>query len=490
MSRAPLTKALAVAAGNLRAAGWPWRPGAWLAVAVAGWSRIGIGLGLGSGLLLSGCSEDYVQPSPVAELATLTIDGSMIPADYTKTICCASPSEPVLQVIIKAPKYNVVSDLAEGDFRLAVADDTPHGLWSFTVDGLPLEPQPGGTEADLSPSTDPSDPFSRTPVATLRAFIHDCAFGEASFTLFVIQYKGVGPRAPLVKYGTQAFTIRNFCPITGKRIDELCEFCVSRKFSFGLLASGDNYQGYTFSADGSCSERVTDNAYRDRQFQFSPDATEVSYASNREGANEDSYEIYVAEGTFDNVRRLTRANDTGLSAREHAWSPDGARIVYEAGNDLFAIDAAGGGAATQLTTGPTTDSSPTFSQDSTRIAFVRDFDLWIMDADGSDAALVLEDVLFAAWSPVAADGRRIAVQRPGGLFVLEDDGSLTPWGDPLAPLAFTVAIAWSPDGQRLATHAGTGEMWISGQADSTMVPLGPNAAEMVTEGLSWRSTGP
>ena len=70
------------------------------------------------------------------------------------------------------------------------------------------------------------------------------------------------------------------------------------------------------AADGSQPTRLTRNDAGDISAAWSPDGTQIAFASNRDGDGE----IYVTAADGSQPTRLTR-NDAGdISA---AWSPDG-----------------------------------------------------------------------------------------------------------------------------------------------------------------------
>jgi len=95
---------------------------------------------------------------------------------------------------------------------------------------------------------------------------------------------------------------------------------------------------------------------------------------------------------------------------EAAWSPDGLRLAFVRGGDVWTIDAAGG-AGRQLTTDGAA-STPVWSPDSTRLAWVDGGLLAVATSDGGTPKILADGLTAApAWSP---DGSRLAFERRAG----------------------------------------------------------------------------
>ena len=149
-----------------------------------------------------------------------------------------------------------------------------------------------------------------------------------------------------------------------------------------------------------------------------------------------------------------------------AWSPDGQRIVFDAGSDfeatrladhkLYVINADGSG-LDQITDGEGNDIAPVWSPDGEWIAFHRSCGLWIVRPDGSDQRKLLErdDEFCAAsiaWSP---DGQRIAFSNAvgaalRGIWVIGRDGDDLRQVHVFEPPPQFGQVAWSPDGRQIA----------------------------------------
>jgi TolB protein len=99
--------------------------------------------------------------------------------------------------------------------------------------------------------------------------------------------------------------------------------------------------------------------------------------------------IYVVRSDGKKLRRLLRPqpprsapqwSSVAASETEPAWSPDGRRIAFQAGDGHIVVGTLPDGRRHELGTG----YEPAWSSDGSRIAFSLDDALWIVAADGSD----------------------------------------------------------------------------------------------------------
>ena len=147
--------------------------------------------------------------------------------------------------------------------------------------------------------------------------------------------------------------------------------------------------------------------------------TKIAFVANLDSTG--WFDIYVLDST-ERLRRLT--HDEGEEGRFRrsplSWSPDGTKIAFERGRDLFTIDVESG-QETRLTRTQGWEVDPTWSPDGQRIAYVgvspkeievprrevggliaggfsvNPFELFVMDADGGNQRQVTDDIL-KEWS--------------------------------------------------------------------------------------------
>jgi Tol biopolymer transport system component len=151
-----------------------------------------------------------------------------------------------------------------------------------------------------------------------------------------------------------------------------------------------------------------------------------------------------------------------VPSRSLAWSPDGARIAFGYGHELYTVRA-DGSHETPLTAVDSDVQNPSWSPDGTTLVFDGGYGIYSVGADGTGPRLLVSGVLgngpgTPSWSP---DGRRILYFNTplvaGGyaaeVWVMRPDGShrrrlfhtgccIGVWSPPL----------WSPDGKKIAIN--------------------------------------
>jgi Tol biopolymer transport system component len=185
--------------------------------------------------------------------------------------------------------------------------------------------------------------------------------------------------------------------------------------------------------------RLTDDPGWDGTPAWSPDGTQIVFASQRDGSGTPVVYIMNADGS--DQRPLT---ETTYSSYMPAWSPDGARIAF-ASTKGYEVQQQGG-----------------------RQEVNAGFELWVMDADGSNLTRVTGDTdtqsLYPSWSP---DSGRLAYMQVGDNQVR----ILTQAPDPDSPASILTGgltgrhwtPAWSPAGDQIAIMAeidGVNDIWL------------------------------
>jgi TolB protein len=226
-----------------------------------------------------------------------------------------------------------------------------------------------------------------------------------------------------------------------------------------------------------------------REPAWSPDGRKIAYVSRRD---QNSWDLYVVDADGSGPRKLT-----SVASASTAWSPDGRKIAFQGArlprrepqevgpgrpSGLFHINADGSGR--QMLARP--GAHPTWSPDGRKIAFLGGGEIYVVNADGSGRRRLTQRGGPPTWSP---DGRKIAFLSPTcdhgcyHVYVVNADGSgerrltrkrdagvrFRANGDPAATQA-NLTLAWSPDGRRIAfvrrrvtfdqTTPDVGSVWV------------------------------
>lgn len=156
------------------------------------------------------------------------------------------------------------------------------------------------------------------------------------------------------------------------------------------------FQIYLIDSDGSDLVQLTATTWTNEEPAFSPDGSKLAYLSTESGA------MQVCVMNADGSDRQQLTFDSAPKGQLPDWSPDGAKIAYNAGGDIFVMNADGSN-QTRLTTEG--GGGPAWSPDGTQIAFIRRLPpnrVHVMNADGTDQHVVLPSggpTFVPAWQP-------------------------------------------------------------------------------------------
>lgn len=179
-----------------------------------------------------------------------------------------------------------------------------------------------------------------------------------------------------------------------------------------LMADPDNkgtFELYTANVDGSALQQLTNNQHNEIYPAWSPDGTQIAYASDATG----NYEIFVSNSDGTNERQITNNGATDFTP---IWSPDGTRIAFASNRDgdfeIYLMDADGKNIS-QLTDNGFDDRTPDWSPDGQWIAFAtnrhdNNFELYRRSLESGHEERLTEhgsDDVSPAWSP---DGKFLA----------------------------------------------------------------------------------
>ena len=215
------------------------------------------------------------------------------------------------------------------------------------------------------------------------------------------------------------------------------------QIAFASDRSGNaNYNIYVMNLDGSNLRAVVEDTGGDFAPSWSPDGQKILFQAWRD--NTTRWDIYVVniDGSNEQLLISTKLDTIQLEEQLPTWSPDGSKILFQAGRnnigtDIYVANADGSG-VTRLTSGNgRIHASPAWSPDGTQIAFESNlhqaipvgvtpdaaYELYVMDADGSNIKRMTfegnvgSQVQKPTWSP---DGNQIAFE----FTVVVTDGAL------------------------------------------------------------------
>jgi hypothetical protein len=196
-----------------------------------------------------------------------------------------------------------------------------------------------------------------------------------------------------------------------------------------------NFEIYSVRADGSHLGQLTRNTAGDTRPAFSPDGRRIAFVRG--------YDLWLMNADGSRQRKLDRIEEGP------AWSPDSRSIAYQASyrrsGDAYPIAVVNADGRRRVVVGAGRNHGPSWSPDGRRLVFAREVgdrtDVMVVGADGRGLRTLRRNASAPAWSPA---GNAIAFAGKG-LDVIRPDGS-----GARRVASSAAGFAWSPDGRRFA----------------------------------------
>ena len=277
--------------------------------------------------------------------------------------------------------------------------------------------------------------------------------------------------------------------------------------SRGQIAFSNNSDGdweiFLLDLDSGIARQLTNNSTLDWRATWSPDGTQIAFASMYlQGEIRETFEA-DENGDFQRVVReitgpqdivttpsdgfsLTHLTQEAAVANEPAWSPDGQKLAYESdvtGDvEIFTMNV-DGTSRIPLTDGVGEDWHPDWSPDGSMIVFTSsrtgNWDLFTINVSNGELFQLTdtpEDEWRPTWSP---DGQRIAFSKAARQDSNWDVFTMDPEGNDVVQVTDDPGTdfepVWSPDGKQLAfasSRSGSREIYIMDADGGSVEPLG------------------
>lgn len=176
--------------------------------------------------------------------------------------------------------------------------------------------------------------------------------------------------------------------------------------AFGGFGAGSPSEIYVSKLDGSEAINLTkdykheDSIAYNKSCPWSYDGKKIVFV--KEASSDDIYKM-----NSDGSMKSNLTSDLKKWAEKPCWSPDGRRVVFDAGWDIYIMNDDGSEKIRLTKDG--NSKAPSFSLDGKRIAFISNGDIYMMDTDGYNKRNMtntynLEEDDGYGWSP---DGKEL-----------------------------------------------------------------------------------
>jgi TolB protein len=252
-----------------------------------------------------------------------------------------------------------------------------------------------------------------------------------------------------------------------------------------------NQDIWVMNADGSDQKNLTNTPDSEGFPEWSPDGEKIAFQRG--------FDLYLMNEDGSNVEMLVEGG------ADPGWSPDGEKIVFSLTDattnpdsprfDLAILDLESGEVTTLLGTDQFSEVYPAWSPDGETIVYFSDQDqalgLYSMDAGGGNVKQLTNTQTFDFYADWAPDGSKILFATPKGgiynLVTISPDGSIRT--DLTTPDTYDSFPAYSPDGcciAFLSTRAAQSDIWVM-RADGTGArQITSNPEEDGIQGLDWK----
>jgi Tol biopolymer transport system component len=180
-----------------------------------------------------------------------------------------------------------------------------------------------------------------------------------------------------------------------------------------------NQDIWVVNTDGSGARKLSESSAAEWEPAWSPDGTRIAFVSDREG----DADIFIrnADGSGEDYNLTAYAPDSAQYSP--AWSPDGTRIAYistENGSPSLWVMTVDGSERNQLYTGGILNY-PNWTPDSARIVFQASSGLSIINSDGQNYQ-PLWGTYQGTHPTVSPNGSTVAYESAEGDIIIADLG--------------------------------------------------------------------